>query len=126
MNTEILMAAMRNITDENLNMIQWADSPVPDISCGTTMCLAGHVVVAAGRMLKWQKSDPRLDGGTLGYIASETTTGESIEWLATQLLEVDEDTAEALFFYIDAETVDELWVEITEITGVRRPADAWT
>lgn len=117
MNTELIIKVMERVTDENLNMQYWARSlhnPLTD--CGTTMCLAGHTVVAAGHAVDWQ-----WEPGPRHYEAVHTVQGLAIDDLAQELLGLTDDQAVELFYATDATTVDELWEAVTRITGVKRP-----
>ncbi len=114
-----VLRVMERITEENLNMATWAKSPQPEMTCGTTMCFAGHVVAEAGYKLDW-----RLDPGVVenGWYAHETVEGKDIELLAAELLGMDRALDAARIFYAtDIATVDELWERVTEVTGVERP-----
>lgn len=115
MNAEMIIKVMGRITDENLDMNHWGRSPIPAMSCGTTMCFAGHTVVEAGHALAWIEDDG-------AYTATWTEDGHDIEMLAMELLGLGFDDAAELFFDVQATTVDELWEEVTRITGVKRPS----
>lgn len=115
MNTEMIIDVMGRITDENLDMDHWGKSPIPAATCGTVMCLAGHTVVAAGHLLKW-----REDLATGYFMAEYTEDGLSIEQLAQDILGLTDAQANDLF-WDEAETVDELWETVTDVTGVKRP-----
>lgn len=124
-NRNAIIKVMGRITRENLDMDHWAHaemdavSDVPsDEGCGTTLCLAGHTVVAAGHKLKWERKSHK---GVLDWYAMSTQDGEIIEDLAADLLGLTGSEATELF-YSEAETVDELWERVTEVTGVERPS----
>lgn len=116
-NANAIYKTMAAITDENLNMAHWAASDAPKMTCNTTMCLAGHAVVAAGKALRWV-----LDEETGEWNASDTTDRHSVEDFAAEYLGLDEDQAEELFFETPAETVEELWDAIENLTDVKRPS----
>jgi hypothetical protein len=116
-NANAIYRTMAGVTDENLNMDHWAASDAPKMTCNTTMCFAGHAVVAAGKALRWQ-----LDESTGEWAASMTTEGHSVEAFAADYLGLDDDQAEELFFETPAETVEELWDAIENLTDVKRPS----
>lgn len=121
MDTERLIRVMGTLTDENLDMRNWGRSPQPvQMSCGTTMCLAGHTVVEAGYKLRWDEVT-HFGSGQVSYGASVTTDGKEIEYLARDLLGLEQRQAAAIFYATDITTVDELWEKVTEVTGVERP-----
>jgi hypothetical protein len=116
MNADMIIRVMGRITDETLDMATWAHSPIPYMTCNTTLCFAGHTVVEDGHELEWTKE---WHGN---YEASETTDGRDIEELAQELLGLDDDQTVELFYEVNSTTVDELWEEVTRITGVKRPS----
>lgn len=121
MNKNAFYKTMAAITDENLDMNSWAKSetkPGAEFSCGTTMCLAGHAVKAAGHDLRWVYDE---DEG--GWFASVTTDGASVEILGQEILDLSDDEANELFFEIEVDTVDELWKAVTRVAGLERPVD---
>lgn len=113
-NASAIYRTMDNITDDNLDMDQWGRRG----GCRTTMCFAGHAVVAAGHALRWEKVDD-LGSGT--FVAIYTTEGDSVENLAQEILELDHDETYSLFFADDVETKAELWRTIEEVTGILQP-----
>lgn len=122
---ERIIRVMERITDENLKMSNWARSPIPEMTCGTAMCFAGHTVVDAGYRLAWCRDD--YSTGLDAYYADETTDGQDIETLARELLGLDPVSATRLFYSVNVSTVDELWEVVTRITGVERPvpSEVW-
>lgn len=116
-NANAIYKTMAAITDETLNMAHWAASDAPKMTCNTTMCLAGHATVAAGKALLWEQ-----DEQTGEWQASRTTDGHSVETFAADYLGLDNDQTDDLFFQTEAETVEELWDAIEHFTDVRRPS----
>jgi hypothetical protein len=81
-------------------------------SCGTTMCLAGHVVVDEGLVLDWR-----------GDVVSEAwhlVGGRSIFDAARDLLGFSVYEAHEIFLATDVKTANELWDVITGVTGIER------
>lgn len=71
--------------------------------CGTTYCLAGHIVTTAGYELEW------IDGE-----ASYTTDGYWIPTLAQELTGLSDYEAFALFF--TSKTLEHLWLRVEAYT----------
>lgn len=122
-NHNMFVKTMAQVTEENLDMDNWGKkfSSVINGSCRTTMCLAGHAVVAAGFSLMWERERMNDEFGNPVYDAAYTTTCESVEDLAQELLGLTDEQATALFFETSAQTPQELWDAITEVTGVQAP-----
>jgi hypothetical protein len=116
-NANAIYKTMAQVTVENLNMDHWAGSDEPRMTCNTTMCLAGHAVVAAGKALAWVQD---TDSGE--WQASTTTDGRSVEHFAAEYLGLDDDQANDLFFETPADTPEALWDAIEHHTGVKRPS----
>lgn len=118
------------ITAENLSMGDWANAkedPTTNVSCGTTMCFAGHAAVAAGKTLKWEpKTDYTYDAATgryteekiIGYTASRTTDGEDIEDFARNWLDLNYDEADRIFYATGlGNRVDDLRDHVTYVVN---------
>lgn len=116
-NADAIYKTMSWVTDENLNMDHWAGSDRPRMTCNTTMCLAGHATVTAGKTLHWV-----LDEETGEYQASTTIDNHPVEEFAQEYLGLDYDQANELFYETPATTVDELWTAIERVAGVKRPS----
>lgn len=126
-----IIETMKQVEQQgNLNMKHWATKDSD--GCGTTLCLGGHAVTAFGHSLVWEP-EHRLElnptSGYLeatqdvtGYKAIKTTDGKWVEDLAQEILGLDDDEANRIFYAVEIETIDELWDLITEVTGVERPA----
>lgn len=111
-NTPLLLKALEHVTDhpEEHDQDGWAmRSPF----CGTTYCLAGHVVRMTGHDIKWQT--PSEEGVPGEEVASQVaepvlidgTTETRISVVAAHELGLDEAQADQLF--LGCATVAELW-----------------
>ncbi len=91
---------------EEHDQSSWAERTV----CGTTMCLAGTVVVQAGYTLLWQP------GATTSGYARHPKTGARVPvpTQARDLLGIT--SAQATRLFLDSETIDELYVAANDIT----------
>ena len=129
-NTDLIDTVFSRITAENLEMAHWARAEVedgvstgtvtPPASCNTTMCFAGHTVVAAGDTIKWEPRD-RWNPITGRYeiyrwVADFTTEGVPIEDRAQQLLELSTNEAHAIFYAADiGSDVDRLRTHVDRV-----------
>lgn len=100
---------------EAWNQHTWASVPIGDftmppseyeegeglnLSCGTTMCLAGWTCHLAGEKIDWTATEDGRDGTRTAY---RLKSGEIIEDRATELLGIDIDDAGYLFHTYDSE-----------------------
>ena len=105
-NEPLLFAALVDLTihpekhDQNIYLCRDA--------CGTTMCLAGDVVLLAGCNVMWGTREPYTFHNGRYYSAHEA---------ATQLLGITEEQANDLFLLCG--TLDELWEAAGDITDNR-------
>ena len=90
--------------------------------CGTTMCLAGHIVTQAGYQIQWIKWIPGCPGNENSWSGSHCTKdGEiwDIEYLAAKMTGLPPMEAGRLFHcYGDAEHVARVWKEIKQEHGL--------
>lgn len=69
------------------------DTQGKEVSCGTTMCLAGWACFLSGLKGSLEQAEQTHGGISLAYVED----GRSIEGAAQDLLDIDEDTAFTLF-----------------------------
>ena len=97
-NTERLKALRTTVEADRdrLNMANWAVKH----TCGTTLCLAGFAAVLSGAELNFddERAYHFFDGRTT---TAFTTTGETVEDVAREFLELDEEDAAELFYTND-------------------------
>ncbi len=107
-NVELLRTAVRNIDQhpETWNQDDWGRKS----ACGTTMCLAGHIVHAAGYELSYTLNAWGV------FVADHTTSGEFIPDLAQELLNIDWVTGDQLWYV--SNDLEELKDTIYEVLGV--------
>ena len=93
LNINLLREVLAQIVEhpETWDQKQWAKNTEPRFSCGTTMCVAGHIAVMTGHQLDWKQWGPT------NYEASWTTSGDYIATVARKELGIDAFTADRLF-----------------------------
>ncbi len=111
---------MAGITDDNLAMGVWA---VREQDGTIRACAAGHTMLAMGVELIW-KDDVVFDDQDNPSVVELAQTrlgrnGRSIPQVASEVWGVTAKEGDRLWF-TDAETVDQLWELVTEVTGVTR------
>jgi hypothetical protein len=113
----LIRSVMSTMTDDTLNTSVFAMQDGED----WTGDLAGHTVRYASLNLEWtpdvvwdDQDNPRPV-----QVATKTVTGRSICSVAAEMLDLTPEQRDELFF-TDAETVDQLWKLVTEVTGVTR------
>lgn len=107
-NTELAKKIMRAITEkpDQWDQHRWAAiQPEPNVeivdgTCGTTMCLAGWACFLSGEKINWRTAE--AEGSQL--VAHHLENGRSIEDRAVELLDIDWDDANALFYAYDEDT----------------------
>lgn len=82
-------------------------------SCGTTMCLAGHIVVQAGYQLVFQPYFERQDVYYASDCVDSAGNTHDIETLAAKLAGLDAEEANKLFYcYGGIEELAHRWKDI--------------
>ena len=112
-NVTELYAVLRGITYGSMPWVQkhYAFRHDPEGYCGTSYCLAGHVLRRADIPLDWSHPS-HVAGG--GYTATYTDRGDGIDVVAARLLGITLDDAEDLFD--ENNTLADLWVIANRIT----------
>ncbi len=116
-NASVIRKVMATITDQTLNTSVYAMQD-NEVWSGD---LAGHAVAFAGMNLVW-RSDVLWDDQDRPrsvQVAHRTVANGEIPDAAASVLDLTPAQAKDIF-YADAETVDQLWEIVTQVTGVTR------
>jgi glutathione S-transferase len=115
-NVELLRGTLEHITahPETWKQDSWA---VRDThrraDCGAAFCLAGHVAVAIGEKIDWEKEASEYADGTISVTYVES--GWTIEDVATRALGLAGDDAEELFGA--SNSLADLWIMAHALTN---------
>ncbi len=85
------------------SLVEFEEGEGLEVTCGTTMCLAGWTCHLSGEKIDWTKIDVDEFNGTTQYVAHKLKSGESIENRAIELLDIDYDDSAWLFYAYDKE-----------------------
>jgi hypothetical protein len=81
-----------------------------ELTCGTTMCLAGWACHLSGEKIDWTATEEQGDQ----FVAHRLKNGQAIEDRAVELLEIDWDSAGDLFYAYDEEVALDRLTQLIE------------
>jgi hypothetical protein len=85
-----------------------------ELTCGTAMCIAGWACHLSGEKINWREGDFEPDDDGEKFVAHLLLSGKDIEGRAHELLDLEADNANLLFYTYDERIVMDRLDQIIE------------